>query len=507
MARPLPSLVGVIGWTLATAFTPELAPSSVRSRASTRLHMKTPGMRDGGPGWLARIPGSGNVANRRNFIQDDEPPTRDVASPPEDGAIQDDGKDAASMWLPTRGKSLRNEEDKAGGGGGPSVGEMKNSMASQTGTDKAPTASASAATATTADSAAAAADTPGPAPKPVAPPLPVSARTLGAERNTGLIRPSRGPPQKTGKYVRPTVGIVPQSAPRVAKYGGREQLDEAMDLLRVKTPPQAVSKIYDEYKQRAVNDYRENLKQRGVALPIEDRLVELLLVGAGNSASKNGVSGGTRGLTKELRRTVRMLCEELIRVGAQVPDATLPSGVAGDLVGDWEVLHVQAEKDLLSTSPGSDVPLRSRFSAAVQRACRVAALRRFRDEGAGYDDVEEGDGEARGTAAVADGADDDGARSPSLAVLASDDLKLPLVPFLRVRLWRIGNRQHIQEGWSECVWTNKILQFGPLRIGLPIFSRGEWYTRAMYVGDSIRLEKVKRSLVVLYRAGGKARGE
>mmetsp|Transcript_93302 Transcript_93302/g.266907 ORF Transcript_93302/g.266907 Transcript_93302/m.266907 type:complete len:83 (+) Transcript_93302:584-832(+) len=66
-------------------------------------------------------------------------------------------------------------------------------------------------------------------------------------------------------------------------------------------------------------------------------------------------------------------------------------------------------------------------------------------------------------------------------------------------------RKYLEDGWSECVWTDKILQWGFLRVGLPVFSKGGWYTRAMYIGDSIRLEKVKNTLVVLYRAPGRTR--
>ena len=146
------------------------------------------------------------------------------------------------------------------------------------------------------------------------------------------------------------------------------------------------------------------------------------------------------------------LYHHLHQVGAQVPDATLPGGVAGELVGDWEVVHVQADRDLLSTSTYPDVPLRSRFKATVQRACRAGAFRRFRDEGAGYDDVGEGEGEARRAAADSsgggggggsgggEGSGEEGVLSPTLAVLASDDLRLPLVPLFRLRLWRIGSR-------------------------------------------------------------------
>ena len=71
-----------------------------------------------------------------------------------------------------------------------------------------------------------------------------------------------------------------------------------------------------------------------------------------------------------------------------MPDARLPGGVAGPLVGDWEVVHVQAEEDILSEVVATDgkVPLRARVSAGVQRAFHAAAFRRFREEGDGYMD-------------------------------------------------------------------------------------------------------------------------
>mmetsp|Transcript_93302 Transcript_93302/g.266905 ORF Transcript_93302/g.266905 Transcript_93302/m.266905 type:complete len:105 (+) Transcript_93302:210-524(+) len=82
--------------------------------------------------------------------------------------------------------------------------------------------------------------------------------------------------------------------------------------------------------------------------------------------------------------------------------------------------------------------MRARFSAGVQRAFRAAAFRRFREEGEGY----MGGGGGRGRSQVPDvtlGGEED-FENVNLAMLASDDLRLPLVPLLRLRLWRIGNR-------------------------------------------------------------------
>ena len=106
---------------------------------------------------------------------------------------------------------------------------------------------------------------PAPAPAPIPAPAPVPAPATprpGTFVPNPLLSNYR-PSEPSSTYSRPSVGLVPRSA-RVKPTidGARGQLDEKMDLLRVKTPPQAVSKIYDQYKQRAVNDYRDNLKRR-----------------------------------------------------------------------------------------------------------------------------------------------------------------------------------------------------------------------------------------------------
>eukprot|EP00618_Florenciella_parvula_P003029 CAMPEP_0119522650 /NCGR_PEP_ID=MMETSP1344-20130328/37911_1 /TAXON_ID=236787 /ORGANISM="Florenciella parvula, Strain CCMP2471" /LENGTH=117 /DNA_ID=CAMNT_0007560699 /DNA_START=804 /DNA_END=1155 /DNA_ORIENTATION=+ len=51
--------------------------------------------------WLSRIPGTGNVANRANFIDPKGGRAPQKAAPDAPSPIQDDGKDKASMWLPS----------------------------------------------------------------------------------------------------------------------------------------------------------------------------------------------------------------------------------------------------------------------------------------------------------------------------------------------------------------------------------------------------------------------
>ena len=170
-----------------------------------------------------------------------------------------------------------------------------------------------------------------------------------------------------------------------------------MDLNAVKEPPASVKTVYDNLQQKAVRSYRDQVKRRDEALPLEEQLIGLLLL---------------RLKSKQVRQNIKSLLDALMDLGAAVPDATISGAMGGPLEGDWEVIHTRRDTATYGRAFAFGLVAWVRGFWSLDEGSG-ASFRRFRDT----------------------------TTDERWSVVASDELRLlPLLSWPRARIWRVGSR-------------------------------------------------------------------
>lgn len=275
------------------------------------------------------------------------------------------------------------------------------------------------------------------------------------------------------------------------------------DVHDERRPPPIVQRIFDDYRGRIVNDYQDEINRKQASAPLEERLVDILLCGG---VETRGVWSYLKGANPEqpVRRAVLDICASLEELGASDPtgagalairqqalglvkhagQARVPTAPRSlGLLGDWEIVHSEAEQ----------LSLRQ----VVQERIRTRSVRRITEPPSvpleelvsWQDDLEEQTQQGRRPAPAWSEV------GTALVAHAVDEYCLPrLLLRGRVRLRRQGRCTIQPQGWAEWAWEQPELDLGCVKFRSPFHRRPltRW-SQTIYTGDLVRLE---RSVVV-----------